>query len=84
MINLKSNLVVGKPFTGPRNFHDRNQLELPRHKSLVQKQLDELKVYVDNEQMENSIIFSLFEPFLQSFIYLFHFLFSFYVFLLLL
>ena len=36
----------------PLNFHDRNGLFLSREKSLVQKKLDELKLYIDRNQME--------------------------------
>ena len=52
MINLKEQLRKNNEVERPSNFHERNELYLPKENSLVKSHLNKLKEYVDMEGME--------------------------------
>ena len=52
VINLKEQLRKNNEVERPSNFHERNELYLPKENSLVKSHLNKLEEYVDMEGME--------------------------------
>ena len=55
VIDLKTKLTQRSAFIGPKNFHERNGLELPSQSSKIQQRLNDLHKYVTDHNMKINI-----------------------------
>ena len=61
-----SNLVSKPRIIGPLDFHDRFNLTMPAHKSILHHQLDDLKLFTSNHSMKLNSKKTKCLPFIQS------------------